>query len=268
MPLPPPPLAAPYPEVETILEYARVRLNDAIQSIGGDVLTDTAPFSQTYFNAAWHRLQEQLADLGSQRTNGHVYLYSIPPAGTIDPGSQVCLTWTYYFDGAGNFYVPPTVPVLPSDFMEPLKVKQRVSGTVTSFREIECSPAGIPSETKIQCQRHWLWREDGLWMTGATQPVDLELDYICYLPDIVDNFPLVATPWYGQVVPIMRSENALSWYLAAEVAMARGDVDAAALDQKGDMATKQIVNRQYRARQRVNQRRRSYRHSESSSSYY
>lgn len=260
-------LSAPYDTAETILQFARVRLNDAIQSIGGEVLTDTAVFTQAYFNLAYRRLQEELADLGSVRTNGHTYLYSIPPCGTTDPGSQVQLTWTYYFDGAGNYYLPPVVSVLPYDMMEPLKVKQRPAGQQTWFREINCAPNGIPADTKLQFQRHWMWREDGLIMTGATGAVDLEVDYIAYLADIQNNLPLNNTPWYQQQVPIVRCAQAFAYYLAAEVGGARGDVDADAIEQKGDREVRKIVNRQYRSRQRVNQRRRSYRHGAHRSSW-
>jgi hypothetical protein len=259
VPIPPPTLTPPYDTAETVLEFARVRLNDAIQSIGGEVLTDTAVFTQTYFNLAYRRLQEEMADLGSVRTNGHVYLPGLPPAGTTDPGTQVQLTWQYYFDGAGNYYAPPVISVLPQDMMEMLKLKQRPAGQPCSFREVNCSPNGLPSDTKLQFQRHWMWREDGLWMTGATQAVDLEVDYIAYLPDIVNNFPLGLTPWYQQQVPIVRCAQALAYYLAAEVGGARGDVDADAIEQKGDREVRKMLNRQFRSRQRVNQRRKSYR---------
>lgn len=258
MPVPPPIVSAPYDTAETVLQMARVRLNDAIQSIGGDVLTDTAPFTQVYFNAAFRRLQEMMADLGSQRTNGHVYILNIPATESLDPGSQCFLSWTQYFDGVA-YFAPPTVAVLPQDLMEPLKVKQRPSGTFGSYVEIPCAPQGIPSMTKLQVQRNWLWRNDALWLTGATQAVDLEIEYIAYLPDIVANFPILATPWYSQPVPIVRCANALSWYVAAEVAGARGDADAETLAGKGDAECRRIVNRQYRSRQRVNQRRRSFR---------
>jgi hypothetical protein len=147
-------------------------------------------------------------------------------------------------------------------------VKQRPAGQQCGFYEIECSPNGIPCDTKVAIQRKWLWRNDQLIMTGATQSVDLELEYIAYLPDIVNNSPAVATPWYQQQVPVTRCATALSWYLAAEVANARGDVDAAALAANGAEATKQIVNRQYRSRQRVNQRRKSYRQLANGNCYY
>lgn len=260
MPIPPPILAAPYDTAETVLQFARVELNDAIQSIGGEVLTDTAAFTQPYFNLGYRRLQQVMADLGSVRTNGHTYLPGIPPAGTTDPGTQVLLTWTYYFDGAGNYYVPPSVSVLPFDMMEPIKIKQRPSGQQMWYSPVSCAPQGVPSETKLQIQRHWMWREDGLVMTGATAAIDLEIDYIAYLADIVNNSPLPSTPWYQQQVPIVRCADALACFIAAKVGAARGDVDAQALDDKGVAETKMIVNRQYRSRQRVNQRRKSYRH--------
>lgn len=258
MPIPPPIAVAPYDTAETVLEFARVELNDAIQSIAGEVLTDTVDFTQVYFNLAYRRLQQVMADLGSVRTNGHAYLPGIPPCATTDPGSQVLLTWTYYFDGE-NYYAPPNVSVLPFDMLEPLKIKQRPAGQQSSYCEINCAPNGIPSETKLQFQRHWMWREDALVMTGATGAVDLEVDYIAYLADIVDNLPIVDTPWYQQQVPIVRCADALACFVAAKVGSARGDVDADALDQKGIANVKMMLNRQFRSRQRVNQRRKSYR---------
>ena len=64
MPLPPPNLA-PYHTLEGVLNTARVRLNDAIQQLSGDILKDSQPFTQQMANSAWLRLQQflELADL-------------------------------------------------------------------------------------------------------------------------------------------------------------------------------------------------------------
>ena len=47
------PPSAPYDQLEVVLFSARVRLNDAIQSIYGDILTDLAAFTPQIVNNAW-----------------------------------------------------------------------------------------------------------------------------------------------------------------------------------------------------------------------
>jgi hypothetical protein len=54
----PPALTAPYDSLENVLNTARVRLNDAIQQLGGDIMKDSQPFTQQMANSAWRRLQE------------------------------------------------------------------------------------------------------------------------------------------------------------------------------------------------------------------
>lgn len=261
MPIPPPAVSAPYDTAETVLEFARVKLNDMIQQVGGDTLTDTAPFTYPAFLAAYERLQEELADLGDQRMTSEFTGYGYPAAGSLDPALRTYLSWTQFFDGEAYW---TNVDLLPQDFMQPLKVRQRPAGQICRFVEFDCAPQGLPSEIKLQWNRHWLWKEDALWMTGSTQSMDLQMDYIAYLPDITANYPNPGlSSWTEQQVPIMRCRNALAYYLAAEISRPRGDVDAQALEQLGDLYARKIVNRQYRSRMRVNQRRRSYRRSAS-----
>ena len=54
---------SPYPVLDDVLNLAaRVRVNDAIQLIGGDTLTDSQPFTQVMTNAAWLKLQQFLGN--------------------------------------------------------------------------------------------------------------------------------------------------------------------------------------------------------------
>ena len=61
---------APYDMLSAVVNTARVRLNDAIASISGDILTDNAAFTGAAINAAWRRLQELWPTTGFRSSTG------------------------------------------------------------------------------------------------------------------------------------------------------------------------------------------------------
>src|SRR5271170_4027567 len=121
---PPPPITAPYPFLETSLNLARTRLNDAIATLGGDILTDTQPFTGAMTNAAYRNLQAFLSNLGYSRYKKWFNGYAYPPTAALDPSVMNFLSWTQFFDGVG-YYSVPDVDVLPQDFIAPLRVGER-----------------------------------------------------------------------------------------------------------------------------------------------
>lgn len=231
--------AAPYDIVDTVLNTSRVRINDAIQSLGGDVLTDTAVFSQTLVNAAWRRLQDLLANNGFQRLKQETIFTAVPAVTSSDYGSQVFISWSEYFDGTN----PQMTPVLPQDMIAPYDLWERVSGTTGNFTPMDQLLNGLPTTVKSTLNRVWEWREEQIYMPGATGTTDIRLRYAAYLGDFVANSPLSATPWYQQPVPIMRSLNSLAWYICSEMAKSRGDLDAGEYDALAIEAAGQIWNR-------------------------
>lgn len=62
--------SSPYDTLESVLTAARIRVNDAIKAIGGEILTDDAAFTIQTINNAWRRLQAVLAEAnaGGSRT--------------------------------------------------------------------------------------------------------------------------------------------------------------------------------------------------------
>jgi hypothetical protein len=241
--------SAPYDIVNTVLNTARLRLNDAIQSLGGDVLTNMQPFTQQAVNTAWRRLQAALADLGFSRSTEEIVLTGLPVVANLDPASQVCLSWTNYFDGTNYF----TAPVLPQDLILPLKLWERPSGVnatwggpITNFLD------GLPGGPKAGANFCWEWRNDAIYMPGSLCVVDLRIRYAAYLPDFITAGQ---TPWYSQPVPIMRSLDAFAYFICSEVAGPRGDLDAATFDTKAEAAVRQLFNREAAQKQRVNIRR-------------
>ena len=82
MPLPPI-LTAPYDTIESVLNLARVRINDAIASIQGDILKDNQPFTLEMANAGWRTLQEFLDGYLSRAKQN--YTEALPQAPAADP---------------------------------------------------------------------------------------------------------------------------------------------------------------------------------------
>jgi hypothetical protein len=263
-----PPNSTPYDTANSILNVARMRTNDLIVNapnspsqdpdiglqytqIGGSTLLDeNEPRTQIIFNAAWRRLQKRLGNLGYRRLIGdNLTIYSLPVNSSPDPADQSNLTWSGFFDGQ---YFWDT-PQLPQDFCAPLKVRERISGTNSPFMPMMCGLDGLTSwYIRNSLNRMWEWRDDALYLLGATGLTDLNLRYIKYLPDIVDSGEL---PWYYIPVPIMRCSDALAWYIAVEVTSARGPEFVADLEAKAELAMSEIFNDQARADQRTNCRR-------------
>lgn len=233
----------PYDIVNTALNSARVRMNDALNTLtptGGTMLQNTAAFTQQVANNAYRRLQEFLANQGYSKVTSEVVLLSVVAAGNSDPAYQAFIDWTGYFDGT----TLQTAPVLPQDLIMVNDLWERVTGAaVPTFNTMDRVLNGLPAIAKSTTNKVWEWRDDRVYMPGATGLTDIRVRYASYLPDFVDNSPTATTPWYMQPIQIMRGVNALSWYLCYELGKSRGDVDAAAFQQEAEQAAMLLVDR-------------------------
>jgi hypothetical protein len=254
VPLPPPTITAPYPMLETSLNLARTRLNDAIANISGDILTDVQPFTATMVNAAWRNLQIFLCNLGYSKYKRKFWAYAMPVVGSQDPSSETFWSWTQFFDGSG-YFVPPTVTVLPQDLIAPLVVKERMTGSNQPFRQIPSAPDGLPEGPKRPWNGVFEWKNDAIYMPGSTFSMDYEVEYAAFDADFATYTPLggdgpilgnpnttpVLTP-LNMPIPIMRSESAMANYIAAECALGRDDVDAQPFLDKAEKDAKLLMN--------------------------
>jgi hypothetical protein len=254
LPIPPPNPSAPYDTVDSVLNSARVRMNDAIQSIGGDILTDSQPFTQEMANDGWRRLQSFLANLGYSRLKKPLVLYAFPKVASTDPASWTTLDWTFFFDGA-SFYTAPQVGLFPADFILPLRVSERITGTQAQWSKMNMAQDELPACRKTTYNGCWLWENDTLYMPGSVYSMDLRFEYAAFLGDFLTTG---SVQWYQQPVPIMRAKNALSYYICAEAAGAREDMDADPFIVKAEQEARLIVNVEIGQRQRTPARRRCY----------
>jgi len=241
----------PYPIVQDVLNTARVRLNDAIQTptgaptgqIGGEVINDNSIFTKQGVNAAWQRFQEALVAQNFSKLVKTRILSSAPVVATADPGVFCYIDWTGYFDGA----VLQTGPVLPQDLTTPLRLKERVHGSTgmsAEFTPMEYVSNGIFGIPKQNRNYNWTWDDDKITIPGSTQVMDFELRYIQFLAPFDDVGSPITLYWYDNPVQIMRCEDAFAWYICSEFANSRGDLDGAAIDAKAEAATLKLIQRE------------------------
>lgn len=169
----------PYDPLESVLNTSRVRLNDAIQSLAGQILTDIGVFTPAVVNAAWRRLQELLANFGFARLKQEIIFPAVPATTNLDVGSQVWLDWTGYFDGTSE----QSAPALPSDFISPLLLWERVTGSAGNYPDVDRVENGLPTAPKQTMNKLWEWRDERIYMPGATGTTDLRVRYAALLPD-------------------------------------------------------------------------------------
>lgn len=227
---------APYDTLENVVNTARVRLNDAIQQLAGDVLTDTAVFTLTFINAAWRRLQQLLSNYGVSILNREFRWFSVPAATQSDFGTQVWFDWDGYFDGTNIL----PAPVLPTDMIFPLDLWERVHGSNSIYTPIDQIFNGLPTVAQGVLNRLWEWRENKVYMPGSTGLTDIRMRYAGFLADFLDSATLT---FDLQQVPIVNVLSPFAWFLCAEVAKSRGDLDAGSFDTSAQTETRFIFDR-------------------------
>lgn len=230
------PSAAPFDSLEDVANTARVRLNDAIQALGGDILTDTAVFTLTFVTAAWRRLQQFLSNYGVSIFNREFIWFSVPIATQTDFGTQVWFDWDQFFDGTAF----QTAPVLPADLIFPMNLWERTHGSTGNYFPIDQPENGLPTVQQGPLNRMWEWRDNKVYMPGATGLTDIRMRYAGFLPDFVDAG---TTVYSAQPVPIVNCLSPFAWFLCSEVGKSRGDLDAGGFDQMAIGEAKFIFDR-------------------------
>lgn len=232
---------APLDTLESAVNLARVRLNDAIQAIGGDIFTDTAVFTSSIVQGAWRRTQSALSDLGWQGENRETHFANVPACTAADQGTRVYINYIAYFDGTTQ----QAAPLLPQDFLAPLDLSERPNGSAGFYTPMDQLMNGLPTAPRTYLNRCWEWRgqtsgQAAIFMPGATVATDILLRYAGTFPDFV---PAGTTAYSAQTIPVINALSAFAWYLCFEVAKPRGDLDAASFDAMGKDEVIQIWNR-------------------------
>src|SRR5215472_6137704 len=232
-----------YPIAENVLQNARADINDMLRSLGGSILTDTAPFTNVFLNRAIRRTQRYLANNGlHSNTIDNFILTPILPVASPDPGIQVSINQNGYFNGVAQL----SSPLLPPDIILPLYLMQRQTGSGAAFMPMYPSKGPLLSRMPTSWFGDWEWRDDGLYMVGSTSTMDIRIRYEGALPRIAANANLSAT-----TINIRDGEDALSSALVWVYAASRGAPQRAEAKQAWKEDCDELVNRYVRKDQRI-----------------
>jgi|ERR1035441_474039 hypothetical protein len=203
-----------YADAEDVLNRIRLIVNDS-EVAGGDVLTDTAPFSFELINLAYESIALELTTVGDETFNTEGWLIGLPALTALDPEARLIVDDSgsniIYPNGVGNLY--SNTPQLPTDLITPLKLWERSNGT-SNFAGKMMQPNGnLLSMLQQSALIDWQWKSDGLRFRGATQVQDVKIEYLKQLPQL-------AAP--TDPVPIRGVVNTAAYRAAEAFAESRG----------------------------------------------
>lgn len=162
-----------YVSVETVANLIRVIANDAIYSAAGEILTDVSTLLFPLMNDSLEWLENELNNSGVESFRKETILTNVTAVGIVDPGVQINISDTGYFDGATNH----ALPQVPTDLLNPIFMWERTTGSTENWVEMEERADGLPSMVQSTRLKMWEWRGDALVMPGALQSEDLRLRY-------------------------------------------------------------------------------------------
>src|SRR6267142_1543227 len=240
-----------YNTVEGSVLRARAILND-MEIQGGDVLTDTAPFTMQFAMIAYEAVQKQLAILGVEVNVDYFWVIGLPTMPINDPEGRLVLydagTAITYPNGLNSSSA--MVPQLPVNLVLPLKLWERQTGTTNYPSAMKQRNGGLNTMTQQTFLVDWEWVADSIQFRGSLQSQDIKIKGEKHLAPIASvNDP----------VPIRGATNAVAWELASAFALSRGSPIAAGMDKAGQDEIFALQQLSVRRRQRKHSRRRPYR---------
>jgi hypothetical protein len=230
------------PSLQNICDLYRAIVNDTFNNGAGQINTDAAPWMKPFLNSAIRDLYSDLRMVADMRVVKDNYIISNIPPVTANPATQVAITYQGYYNGmmwSSDFTLPP-------DLLWLSKLWQRPSGTQSTFYPMTEAPAGLYGGYQGPTMGAYEVRGNNeLWLSGATQAVDLRLRYVAAFPDIVgDNIDFSAT-----YVPIQDCTNAVAHKMVANYAQRLSPDQFSLADSRAKEFTKKLVTESVRQSQ-------------------
>lgn len=234
-----------YLTVESSTTLARAVVNDMLFSAQGEILTDTAFFTFPMVNDALEWFTNEVNNHGIDTFTKETVLTPILPIAVNDPGVQVNVSDTGYFDGVDNFESPQ----VPTDLLVPKRIWERQTGTTEQWRPMREILDGLPSICQGDRLGIWEWRSDAINMPGAVQSNDLRVRY-------EGSQGTLATP--QDVLLFRGATGPIAYKLASVFLFSKNPEAATAAGAEAKLRVGQLATRNARMKQRVTTTRRSY----------
>lgn len=234
-----------YVTVETVTLLLRALANDMIYSQAGEILTDTANFLFPLLNDTLEWFTAECINHGVETFTKETYILAVPIVGVNDPGVQVNLNDSGFYNGVAA----SLLPILPADLYLPDYIWERQNGSTENWVPMRECLGGMPSVNQGDRLGIWEWRQDAIYMPGAIQVNDLRLRY----QGNQASFVSVNDTLYfrGGVGPI--AYKTLSSYL-----ISKNPEAATQAASEANMRMSQIFTRSSRMKQRSPSNRKSY----------
>lgn len=204
-------------------------------------------------NSAYRYVQDKIANLGYEMPKTEAVLTALPPVNSaaLDPATRVYIGYDFYFDGVNllNPTTPTPSPVLPLDMLSPEVLKERQTGVKALFRPMGMANDGLSLRPQYAFNLEWDWRDDRIYMPGATQSLDIWIRYQRYLTD-------VSVP--ADQIQIFHGANAIAYTLANRFSNPRGGDMGGHFVKERDDEINQIVTRSAHKNVRKSVRRQPY----------
>jgi hypothetical protein len=261
-------LTGQYPSLEGIMDLVRSLVNDSMAGLTGtpgegQIITDNpaiSPFTQPFLNSAIREVYRELRNVGQPTLIKDNYLLLGIPVfvsptqgpGGVDPSLQCFIGFNGYFNGTS---INPLF-TLPNDMLYPVKLWERTNGSNDYFFPMRQPTFGLPSRYQAISFIDWEWREDAIWLLGATTVRDVRMRYYAAFPQFFSEDLDFTTTF----VPIMDSLDAIAYKCAVKYATMLGSpgLEELRLDAKDAMF--QLKNANTRRMQSMDFERQPYTH--------
>lgn len=254
MPLVDPGTGNPYPSINQVMDFARSRVNDMMNDVSGDLLSNDAPYAQTFLTSAWKWYQARCDTAGVQTFIKSVMIHGLPQRSSNDVGNESWITWAGCSDGVFQF----VQPVLPQDMISPKSIWRRryvqpdgdgyQTLNANRFELMAQATDGLPAYLDPNV---YDWRADGIYFYGASYAQDWKFRYSAYRAPLDITMP-------DNLVPMMMCEDCLGARVAFEFANARGAAQSPAMEAWAETAFNTTSQRATRIKGRQNIRRQGY----------
>jgi hypothetical protein len=252
-----------YPSLETVMNLARVMLNDFQNSGAGLITTDTSPQTLPALNSAIRWLYRKLRNVGDPSLIRDNVQRNLPATTVVGPTVQNYLSFDGFYDGTAL----QGSPTLPADLMFPLELWEQQTNSNLPFVLMNQPQAGLPSVwQQTTALGMWEWRggaqktagtggSDALFFVGATVPVTIRIRYQAALTQYTGTVDFA-----NSYIPIMDCEEAVAYYFAYNIARTLTGITPAIADlkQSAEDALADLKLEQVRRAQTVNYEREAY----------